>query len=354
MNIQKMITKIYGKRPVFIASDPVRGDNGLTSRISSDKAGVKRYSVEFADGSTACFIGKRKSVRIIMNGIMMASAGDPLLALLLVFHHKIFGYSGSSLREAQLYSTPGLLSPSHIPELKGYTVSHLTGRCFLAMEVLPESDSPQKACLRLLDLLAEMHAEYFGKADRIPYLNSYSPADYRSTRTVLRRMFDRLSEENEAIFGKELTGTIHRFIARIDEEYSSVEARRTLTHNDCCDRNISISGDKIKLFDWELACCQNPEHDVAELLISIMETMSDKAVLNALEHYRNRISDLTGVFLSKAEYWKLLRFNTMEFCVNKLCVLRLAGKQLHVEMPHDLAVQTARMIRLIQNAQEGN
>lgn len=348
MNINKTITKIYGKRPVFVASDPVAGDNGMTSRISSNAAGVMRYSVEFADGSTVRFIGKRKSVRIIINGIRMASDGDPLLALRLFFHHKIFGYNGSSLREAILYATPGLLSEAHIPKIDGYVFSQVTGRCFIAMEVLPESDPADRSCLRLLDYLAEMHAEYFGKADRIPYLNSYTPADYRSMRRILRKMFDRLSDENEKIFGKDLTGVIHRFIARIDEEYSAVADRRTLTHNDCCSRNICITKDSIKLFDWELACCQNPEHDVMELLISIMETMSDKAVLNALEHYRDRIEELTGVELTRAEYHKLLRFNTLEFCVNKLCMLRLAGRDLYIRMPRKLAVQTARMIRLLE------
>lgn len=353
MNIPAAIGRIYGEKPVSFKAEPIAADSGLTSRISTDAAGVRQYTAVFADGRTVSFAGKRKSARIILNGIRMVSGNDLQLAGMLLFHHKVFGYSGSSVREAILYSTPGLLPKTCVPHIEGAVYSRLTGRCFIAMEILPQSESAVHSCEKLLCLLAKLHAKYFGKADRIRCINRYSPADYRKSRTVLRRAFDRLSDENTEIFGKELTAVIHRFLARIDLEYSAVAYRRTLTHNDCCARNICVHGDRICIYDWELACCQNPEHDVIELLISLMDQMTDAEVLSALCFYRRRISFLTGVTMSDAQYLALLRFNTLEFCVNKLSVLRLAGRQLHVGMPRLLAIQTARMMRLLGIHEKG-
>ncbi|MCR5717547.1 MAG: aminoglycoside phosphotransferase family protein [Oscillospiraceae bacterium] len=350
MNIRKAIARIYGKTPAAVISEPLAADRGFSSRISGQIAGVRRYRVQFTDGSTVSFVGKRKSVRIILNGIRMVSGRDLRLALMLAFHHKIFGYNGSSVREAQLYSTPRLLPESHIPQIRGSVYSRITGRCFLAMETLPESEPAVQRCIQLIELLAALHTQYMGKADTIRSINHYTAADYRHSRHILRRMFDAFAEENAVIFGETLISVIHGFTDRIDTEYAAVCHRRTLTHNDCCDRNICIHNGSICIYDWELACCQNPEHDLVELLISLMHDMTDAEVLATVEHYRRRMTELTGIPLTDAQYHTLLRFNTLEYCVNKLGILRCAGKQLRQKDPYRLAVQTARMIRLLNLA----
>ena len=219
----------------------------------------------------------------------------------------------------------------------------------LAMEELPESDAIEPALDRVLDEIAAVHAKYLGDRAIVPQLriNCYSAADYRRTKGVLRRMFQSLAGENRRIFSAQQLAEIERFLAQIDTEYKAVSGRQTLTHNDCCDRNLCVTAERIYLYDWELACYQNPEHDAVELVISVLDALTDDEAKAMLRHYRDRMTALTGITLTDAEYHALLRFNTLEFCVNKLMLLRLAGKTLHVDTPQQTAKNTARMLRLL-------
>ena len=349
MNTEQEIAYIFGKKPVSVNTEPIQHHNGISSRIAARDAGVKRYHAVFQDGSTICFVGKRKSVRVIANGIRMICGSDPLQTMKLTFRHKIFGYNGSVTREARLYSQPGTLPKTLIPHFLGSAADLLCGSCMIAMEELPASEPAAPSLFRILEQIAQLHAQYYGKTTLVKDLglNHYSVADYRKTGGILRQMFEKLDAENRAVFSAAQIAEIRRFLSEIDREFAALSYRRTLTHNDCCDRNLCIAGDRICLYDWELACWQNPEHDAVELIISVMDKMPDETVLEALHTYRRRIEALTGVPMTDAEYGRLLRFNTLEYCVNKLAILRYAGKTLHDSTPDRLAHNTARMLHLL-------
>lgn len=349
MNTEQEIAIIFGKKPVSVSSVPIQHDNGISSRIAARNAGVMRYHAVFRDGSSIRFVGKRKSVRVIANGIRMICGSDTLQTLNLTLCHKIFGYNGSVTREARLYKQPGVLPKALIPRFLGSAAGCLCGSCLIAMEELPLSEPAAPALFRVLEQIARLHAHYYGKEALVKGLglNQYTAADYRKTGRILRLMFEKLDAENRAVFSAAQIAGIRRFLSVIDREYAALSYRRTLTHNDCCDRNLCISGDRICLYDWELACWQNPEHDAVELIISVMDKIPDDTVLEALHTYRRRIEALTGVPMDDAEYGRLLRFNTMEYCVNKLAILRYAGKTLHDSTPERLANNTARMLHLL-------
>ena len=350
MNETHAIRRIFGKKIVKVSACPLSDNSGMSNRIASKKAGILRYAVQFSDGTDVRFIGKRKSAAIIARGIFMLSGGDPLLFLLLVKNHKIIGYNGSFIREACLYNSFDNSLKKYLPDTIGSAASRLRGECFIAMEELPPNVCTAVHVFPMIDAIAQFHARYYGDTSCVKKLgiNCYASDDYRKTRRCLKRMFKSLSDENYSVFGKEKLEQIYRFIDNIHNEFALVEKRRTLTHNDYSLRNICIKNGQICIYDWELACFQNPEHDIAELLISVMHDMTDSEIITALGYYRKKLSELTGKVLSDKEYFSSLRFNTLEFCVNKLSILRIAGNYLKLSYTHKLAENTARMLDVLK------
>lgn len=349
MNEYHAIRKIFGKKPVKIISEPVISDNGVTNRIASKRAGILRYTVTLSDGERAVFIGKRKSGAIIARGILMLCGRDALLLFLLVRNHKIFGYNGSAVRETILYSGFDSSLGKYLPAVKGSVRGVFGGECFIAMEEL-HGDYPSKNRLySMIDAIADLHAFYYGneKAAEVLGVNIYTPCDYKNTRLCLRRLFDRLSEENTAVFGEKRIAEIYSFISEIHTRCERAYRFRTLTHNDYSVRNISCGGERISIYDWELACYQNPCHDIIELIISLMADMNENEVISALDYYRSRASAFAGEGFTFEEYIFSLKFSAMEFAVNKLSILRLAGKRLKLEYTHTITVNTSRMLEII-------
>ena len=280
----------------------------------------------------------------------MLSGGDPLLLLLLVKNHKIIGYNKSSVREASLYKGFDDTLKEYLPDTMGSSASRLSGECFIAMEELPPNVCTAVHVFPMIDAIAQFHARYYGDNSCVKALgiNCYTPDDYRRTRSCIKRMFASLNAENFEVFGKDKLEQINRFIDNIHTEFAIVEKRRTLTHNDYSVRNICLKDGPICIYDWELACFQNPEHDIAELLISVMHDMTESEIITALDYYRKKLSELTGEALTDEEFLSALHFNTLEFCVNKLSILRIAGNYLKLSYTRQLAENTARMLDVLK------
>ncbi|MBR4100393.1 MAG: phosphotransferase [Oscillospiraceae bacterium] len=347
MNEMHAIKKIFGKTPVKLHCEPLAEHHGITGRIAYSRAGILRYHAVFSDDSEISFIGKRKTSRIVFKGMCMLSTGDPMLFLMLARSHKIFGYNRSVLRESRIYRAAESLFLA--PNVFGSAASFFAGESLVAMEELPEGEPDKQVLYPALAAAAGFHAKYYGDAESAAklLLNRYTAADYRRTRGCLRRLFDKLAKESEC-FTQEQLDCLHRFIDSIHTEFAAVSHRRTLTHNDYCVRNFCMQEKGLTVYDWELACFQNPEHDVVELLISVMESMSDAEILNALDYYRDTLASLSGITLSDAEYEAALRFNTLEYIVNKLSLLRHACRSLGRSDMELLAAQAARMMELLE------
>ncbi len=350
MNETHAIRRIFGKKPVKVSACPLSDDSGMSNRIASKKAGILRYTVQFSDGTDLRFIGKRKSAAIITRGIFMLSGGDPLLFLLLVKNHKVIGYNGSYIRESTLYSGFDNTLKEYLPHTMGSAASRMRGECFIAMEELPPCPCTAEHIFPMIDAIVQFHARYYGDKSCVKNLgiNCYTPDDYRKIRSCLKRMFGSLSDENYAVFGSEKVRLIKSFIDNMHSESALIEKRRTLTHNDYSVRNICLKDGHICIYDWELACFQNPEHDIAELIISVMHDMTDSEIMSVLDCYRQKLSELTGEVLTDEEYLSALRFNTLEFCVNKLSILRIAANYLKLSYTRQLAENTARMLDVLK------
>ncbi len=348
MNISHALSSIFGSKPCSFEFRTLVNSNGVTNRVSSHKAGVFLCSVGFSDGTSRSFVGKRKSAVIIANGIRLLCGGSLPLYLRLVLFHKVLGYNGSSVREAVLYSMLPSELQRHLPCCIGSCVTPLTRSCFLALEEFPQSPPAASDLPELVDIITEFHAAFYqdlNAAERLK-LNVYTPSDYRRFRYNFRGMLKQLSAENSIAFTQSQLEQLNCFVEDIHHSYSEVMFHRTLTHNDFSVRNIS-RGERLCVYDWELSCFQNPEHDIVELLISMLGSLSETEALTALSRHRERLSLLTGVTLTDVQYNAVLRFSTLEFCVNKLSILRLAGRKLGLDYTEQLAANASAFMKLI-------
>lgn len=354
MNLKRAVARIISQEAVEISSLPIEDDSGVTNRVASPQAGIFSCFIRLADGSEREMIVKCKSAAIIANGIRLLSECDPLLFWQLVSEHKVLGYNGSSVRESVLYSGIDHDLVKYMPDFIGSYTHPFTSSCFVAMEKLPQSQPDKTQLCRLIDIINEFHTRYYNddSAAEDLKLNRYTALNYKSIRCCLKRMFHRLDAENADIFGADKLAVVEDFLRTIHIEYRGVCFHCTLTHNDFSPRNISAYGDDIRIYDWELAAYQNPEHDIIELLISMLHDLSDSEVLDALRYQRERLSLSTGTVLTDRQYRDILRFNTLEYCVNKLTILRLAGKHLNLDYTERLAENTARMMDILNITQK--
>lgn len=353
MKIKLAIEKIFGHLVRELSCVSLGEESGVSNRVASARTGVFGCHVTFENGSERRFIGKRKSVKIIINGIRLLCDGDAWLFLRLLLCHKILGYNCSSVRESILYSGLDKSLCAYLPDIIGSYVHPISNACFLAMEELPCTQPPVSELHRLIDVITAFHICYYGDEASVKKLcvNRYASSDYRSIRYSLRKMLMSL-EDNTRIFGEGKTALLMDFIRNIHKHHAEIRFHRTLTHNDYTIRNISYDGDDIRVFDWELACYQNPEHDLVELLASVMHHLSDDEVLSALNHQRSQLAEGTGVTLSDEQYRRVMRFSVLEYAVNKLTMLRLADKSLSLGFTDQLAVNTARLIDLLNIEKE--
>ncbi len=342
------IYNVFGTRPSSVSKSSLEGEDGISNRFSSADAGVQRYTAEFPDGTEKRFIGKKKSFRIVLNGILMLCEGDALLLAMLLLNHRILGYNGSALRESRLYSAFDESLQKHIPRVYGSASRRMHGDCFIAMEEFPHAQPCRDDLYSVIDAILPFHAQYYGNEEfaRTYGVNIYNKAIHRRSRRGLRRMFAHLEKENAAVFGEKKTSAINAFIDAFDSEFAAVMFHRTLTHNDLSYRNISC-GDRIIIYDWELACYQNPEHDIIELLISILHQLSAEEVHSALSYHRRQLGERTGVSLTDEQYKAVLRFCTLEFCVNKLTMLRIAARRISLPHIEQLAKNTSAMMDIL-------
>ena len=348
MNDTQAIQHIFGGKPVSVSVSAVEGEDGISNRFSSAQAGVMSYTAELSDGTVCRFIGKKKSSRIVANGILMLCERDLTLLLLLALNHRILGYNGSALRESKLYAAFEEPLEQYLPDILGSAARPLFGDCFIAMEEFPHAAPEAPQLCPVIDAILPFHAKYYGDESfcRRHGVNIYNRSTHRRSRSMLKRMFSHLSEENTAVFGEDMMADINAFIDDIHAEYAAVSFHRTLTHNDLSYRNISC-GDRVIIYDWELACFQNPEHDIIELLISLLHQLSAGEITDALRYYRERLTELTGVSLTDEQYVAVLRFCTLEFCVNKLSMLRIAARRILLPHVQQLTKNTASMMDIL-------
>lgn len=343
--MQKIVQKICGKSIRSLTKYDLTGDDGITNRISFKGSGICRYDVGYAGGDNEVLVCKRKSKNIILKGLRILSGKDPVLALRLAVNHKVLGFDKSYLRETDFYINLDDRLKSYLIPMRGYYRNTFTDTHVLLLKYI---DTPKKIAAKdyklAFDAITDFHSEYYEQPQKADGLrvNRYDAKDYKKCKRALVKMFRRLNADNQAVFGQAKADRIEKFLKNIDREF--IPYHRTLTHNDFSPRNAFLGGERLYIYDWELACYQNPEHDLVEFLVSVMHEASDEELSEMIAYFKRVLSDKLAKQIDEQSYERILKFNALEYAGVRLTLLRLAN--LRFGLPY-IEQTTANMSRLM-------
>ena len=351
MQNQMIIEKIFKQKVCNIQKNILDNDkDSITNKVSFGKPSIYKYNIQLKNGTKKSFVGKWKSKKIIINGIKLISGNDMKMAIMLAKNHKVFGFNQSHLREMIFYKNVDTPLNKYLIKTLGYYRNKITDTYFIAMNYVSDSKKITAGDLtKIIDGITDFHKIYYNSPTAINKLclNHYERKDYRRAKKVLSVMFDKLDDSNQKIFGLDKTFKIKIFIQNIENEYQKVLFHQTLTHNDFSPRNIFLKDEKICFYDWELACYQNPEHDLIELLVSVMHELNDSEIKMLIEYFKEVLLRKLDINIDDKQYFKIIKFNVLEYTVNRLTLLRMADKKLKLKFISQMTWNISRLMDIL-------
>ena len=340
---------MFKEQPIVFELQPISNDDCILGKVSSqNEPSIYRYKLEFASGLKITFIGKWKSRKVIINGAKVICGGSFTLLVSQLIHRKVLGFNDSEYRENIIYKNIDSKLKKYFLDLYWH-IGDQHGVHFLAMEEVKGKKSTTDDYKKIIDAITDFHANYYNKTKCIEnlHLNNYSNEDYAKTSHTLLRMWRMFEVENDVIFTTSELEKIESFIKNIVAERSKLPKNHfTLTHNDFSTRNIFKKDENYIIYDWEMACWQNPEHDLMELLCCDLGKLTDQEIIDLVKYFRKTLEKKTGRKLSNDEYIQTIRFNLLEFAINKMSVLRAFNQKAKLAYLKRLPKNVARLIRI--------
>ncbi len=349
MRNKKIITKIFHNNISKLKSDILINNDSITNKVSLNKPSIYIYEAKFDNDTKIKFVGKRKSKKIIINGIALISNKNIKIATLLTKNRKIFGYNKSYIREIIFYKNVNNDLKKYLINTKGFYYNNITDIYFIAMDYINDSEKiVKKDYKKILDTITDFHKTYYNQKSSIKELclNYYEIDDYKKCKKVMLEMFNRL--DNKKFFDTNKILKINNFIKNIDNEYKQVLFHQTLTHNDLSPRNMFLNNGKVYIYDWELACYQNPEHDLIEFLVFVLHELKDNEIKNIIEYFKKILCEKLDMEIDNNTYKKIIDFNVLEYVVNRLTLLRMANNKLKLKFIDQMTININRLIEILE------
>lgn len=320
--------------------------NGVINTLVSNSEsvyGIHRLQVDETAADKIgfeTFIAKIKphSDEIKLLGAQLAHiSGDDTLSGLYQAQAKVLGFDNAHKREIALFSHLNALGDSDLlslcPTVFGshaddkaqlYTLlmedlSHCTHLDTIHMPTLWQ-DNEIKIALRGL---TKIHASYFDNVDALEplvitgVLDKFNSAALLESKTLLNRITEYNNQRYPDLVPESLTNRVSNLL---DSNSPLLVAMSDfplcLSHNDFNIRNLALrhseDGAQLVAYDWELACIQNPQRDLIEFLISVIDTLDTGSdVQSYIEFYRTELSALTGYQWESAQFHEVLLGNAL-------------------------------------------
>lgn len=323
--------------------------DSISNVVGNKKVSIFQYEL-LINGKKRKLIGKWKTRNIIKNGAIMLANHNLKSFFTILRNHKVLGYNQSYYRESYIYSNIDDSLKENFAKLYGTYTNKLFGNNFLLLEKFHVSNTISKQDLYvIIDAILKIHIFYYRKEKIVPImkLNDYSTKDYRKCIPTLQAIFNACEKENICDYGKRNTTILKKFIENINSEFLKYSFHRTLTHNDLSNRNICYSRKKCYFFDWEMACFQNPEHDLIDILVSNLELLKEEEIFLLIQYYQKKLLTSIPCKIDKNAYLDIVLFNLKEYMVNKLSMLRVFNKEAKLEFITSLTNNSNRLLNLL-------
>lgn len=321
--------------------------NEVVSRRGSGVFGLFRFDVELARKNGVehtRVVLKLKSpheeVGKLATGIVRLT-GDDLLPGLFSQNIPVFGFGDCDQRELEFYRCAPEEIRAFLPEVWGtraeparelYAVllEDLSGCSHLDTADHPEqwTDGNIQTVLRDLARLAALTMGEEGLSLCPELILPKKPAEFGRAAALFSALLEYQQRRTPSVFSGPWMTAVAAFVADIEARMTLLgQARPALSHNDFNPRNLALrrspEGDRLVVYDWELACIQSPVHDAMEFLIYALPPQKDATVLLGwLEHFRAALTALGRPPLApgatEAEWRSLLHNTAAEMVVNRL------------------------------------
>jgi Hydroxymethylglutaryl-CoA reductase len=321
--------------------EPLLHDASIITKLLRDRSksivGLFRYrlTVENGDGrkdtSTVLKL-KPADHHIIEIGAGLARlSGEDTLPGLYESQDHIFGFNNSNRREVEFYRKARKEILRYVPKIYGSKIDGESELFAILMEDLSTlacidsaTDSSawdDRSIKTVLNDLAGMHSVYFNDRAAIPeemLVNTLNKEKLCGAHKLLRELTDYNARQFPEMLNESCKKIYVDFLDhlsdRIDEMYAFP---MTLTHNDFNSRNICLRNEteepRLVIYDWELACYQNPQHDLIEFLAYVLPEKTFPGTIDEYaEYYRSRLEEKTGLSFSRREFHRVLYLNAIE------------------------------------------
>ncbi|MCP4131571.1 MAG: phosphotransferase [bacterium] len=341
------------KRVVSFESASLENNSGIISNLvkedSNKLQGLFKYNLtvkttEETKTVPAVLKLKTNDSEIIDVGTGLARlSGDDRLPGLFESQNHIFGFENSHIREIEFYRNvkPEILA--FCPEI--YGVRSEPGRELFAilMEDLSECshldtvNNPslwdERSITTVLEDLASMHSVYLDRFEDIPSImnvNTLNTDEFWGAVNFLRELTGFNASRFDHLLPEHCVSLFRDFLNNSIENLEKMhDFPMTLTHNDFNPRNICLrhttEKPRLVIYDWELPCFQNPQHDLIEFLIYSLE---ENAEMDEFEKYiffyMEKLEEFSGRKFSPEEFMKVLYLNALEIGVTRFNLYLLA------------------------------
>ncbi len=275
---------------------------------------------------------------------------------------------GCHVRELEVYRQQDKRFRRYVPEIYGIYQNDEREIYLLVMERLCQMELMDSAddvsgwthdhIIAALDGIADIHSIWLGREDELsqqPWL-PYPPTTERMQ--AASPFWDLLAvqahEEFPEWFEASDLAMFRRILADMPNWWQALDNMpKTLIHNDFNPRNLAFrqtpEGRQLCVYDWELATLHVPQHDVAELILFVLDehaTFGD--IQRYVEHHRQALEQASGQRLDPDLWWGGFCGAAKDLLINRVAMYTMAHAAKHYEFMERVYRTLRRVLQLIE------
>ena len=253
------------------------------------------------------------------------------------------GFTGSHVREIEIYRQQDSRFTEHMPRLLGSISDDRSGLWAVALEHVqnathtdatanPHNWDPA-ALAAAIDGLAALQSVWYGRESELRSTQWIGFERTAASMAEMTDLWDALAAHARARFcawSDPSISAIHRhLIATHARSWHTLEtAPRTLIHHDFNPRNICLrrtpSGPLLCAYDWELATIGAPQRDLAEFLCFVLPHDVQRSTVEVwLERHRTGLERRTGRRIDREAWLEGFQCSLYDVLVDRLAMYAL-------------------------------
>ncbi|MBQ3423501.1 MAG: phosphotransferase, partial [Romboutsia sp.] len=316
-------------------------------------------------------IVKYKSDKIIQKGNFVTNPfRDKVMSKLYKEYNYVFGFDNSFKREMLIYENISKNVSKFIPKTYNTIINEAKREYVVVMEKFKDKDFRvfnsfedyiwEKEDIKIvLRDIARIHSEYLNNYDSIKksaYLNIIDGDFYKDAKEYLLYTLNKTNREYPQYISQHHK-LITNFITNIEKNLKVLDTYpKTLSHNDFNPRNLNITNNnELLLFDWELACIQSPQHDVAEFFIFLINNEFKKDEMDEfLIYYKTCLERYSNITLDDDLFMHVFKICLLDLMINRLNLYLLSNKILRFKFIKKVYKNINKLISIYINENDFN